>query len=174
MVRRILTEMPGTQLRSGVWAGYAASVWAFMFAAPSFYWAAGGTAGLDTLSPGILAMTRDPWFVALVWATGLAKVAAGLLALALVRQWGRRIPRWILLVGAWGGGLLLLFHGGDFVLQGSLALGGLVDVSASAPWDVIRWYNFLWGPYFLLGGILFCAAALHFQRESRDRRSRVA
>jgi hypothetical protein len=130
-----------------------------LFAAPSFYWAAGGTAGIGTLGPGIAAMARDPWFVALVWATGLAKVLAGLLALALVRPWGRRIPRRMLLTGAWGAGLLLLFHGGDFVVQGVLALGGLVDVPPSAPWAAIRWYTFLWGPWFVVGGLLFCAAA---------------
>ncbi len=155
------------------WAAYAACAWAFVFAAPSFYWAAGGTAGMGTLSPGIASMAReDPWFVALVWATGLAKVLAGLLALALVQPWGRRVPPWVLLAGAWGGGLLLLFHGGGFVLQGALALGGFVDVPASAPWATIRWYTFLWGPYFLLGGILFCAAAWRHQRTSRHRRLR--
>ena len=89
--------------RRKAWAAYAACGWAFLFAAPSFYWAAGGTVGIGTLDPGITAMSRDPWFVALVWATGVAKVLAGLLALALVRTWGQRIPRWILLAGAWGG-----------------------------------------------------------------------
>ena len=159
------TTDPATSPRRVVsWAAYSACVWAFVFAAPSFYWAAGGTAGMAALSTGIAEMGRDPRFVVLVWATGVAKVLAGILALALVRPWGRRVPRWVLLAGGWGGGLLLLFHGGDFVLQGALALGGFVDVPASAPWETIRWYTFLWGPYFLLGGILFCAATWHYQR----------
>jgi len=162
---------PGS--RRTAWVAYAACGWAFLFAAPSFYWAAGGPVGMGTLGPGIAAMARDPWFVVLVWATGVAKVLAGLLALALVRPWGRRIPRWILLVGAWGGGMLLLFHGGDFVVQGALALGGVVDVSESTPRAVIRWYTFLWGPYFLVGGILFCAAAWHHHRKSRRQRAKL-
>ena len=123
---------------------------------------------MGTLGPGIAAMARDPWFVALVWATGVAKVLAGLLA--LVRPWGRRIPRWVLLAGAWGGGALLVLHGGDFVVQGALALGGFVDVPAPAPWAAIRWYTFLWGPWFLVGGLLFCAAAWRYGRGSRRRR----
>jgi hypothetical protein len=143
----------------GAWAAYAAGGWALLFAAPSFYWAAGGTVGTGTLDPGIAAMARDPWFVAVVWATGVAKVLAGLLAFALVRPWGRRIPRWALLSGAWGGGALLVLHGADFVAQGVLALGGFVDVPASAPLAAIRWSTFLWGPWFLLGGLLFCIAA---------------
>jgi uncharacterized protein DUF3995 len=141
------------------WAAYAACGWAFLFAAPSFYWAAGGMVGTGTLGPGIAAMARDPWFVAVVWATGVAKVLAGLLALAFVRPWGRRIPRWALLAGAWGGGALLVLHGADFVVQGALALGGFVDVPASVPLAAIRWSTFFWGPWFLLGGLLFCAAA---------------
>jgi Protein of unknown function (DUF3995) len=146
-------------LPRGAWAAYAACGWAFLFAAPSFYWAAGGTAGTATLGPGIAAMSRDPWFVAVVWATGVAKVLAGLLALALVRPWGRRRSRWAWLTGAWGGGALLVLHGADFVVQGALALGGFVDVPASVPLAAIRWSTFLWGPWFLLGGLLFCAAA---------------
>jgi hypothetical protein len=163
---------PAASSRRAAWAAYSACVWALLFAAPSFYWAAGGTAGMGTLGPGVVALARDPWFVVLVWATGVAKVLAGLLALALARPWGRRIPRWVLLVGAWGGGALLVFHGGDFVIQGALALGGVVDVPASAPWATIRWYTFLWGPWFLIGGILFCAAAWHHQRTSQRRRAR--
>ena len=141
------------------WAAYAACAWAFLFAVPSFYWAAGGAAGMDTLGPDIASMAGDPRFVALVWAMGGAKVLAGFLALALVRPWGRRIPRWALLAGAWGGGALLILHGGDFVVQGVLVLGGFVDVPAPAPWAAIRWYTFLWGPWFVVGGLLFCIAA---------------
>ena len=148
----------GSVLR-GTWAAYAAGGWAFLFAAPSFYWAAGGTAGTGTLGPGIAEMARDPWFVAVVWATGVVKVLAGLLALSLVRTWGRTIPHWILLAGAWGGGALLVLHGADFVAQGALALGGFVDVPASVPLAAVRWSTLLWGPWFLLGGLLFCIAA---------------
>jgi hypothetical protein len=52
---------------------------------PSFYWALGGTAGLDTVGGAIeeLARTRDPAGVALGLGAGLLKVAGGLLALAL-------------------------------------------------------------------------------------------
>ena len=54
--------------RSPEWAGYAACAWTFVFAAISFYWAAGGTAGLDTIGDGLeeLGRARDPGVVALV------------------------------------------------------------------------------------------------------------
>ena len=58
------TTDPATSPRWVVsWAAYSACVWAFVFAAPSFYWAAGGTAGMAALSPGIAEMGRDPRFV---------------------------------------------------------------------------------------------------------------
>lgn len=44
-------HLVGTTPRTATWAGYAASVWAFVFAAISFYWAVGGTAGGSTIGP---------------------------------------------------------------------------------------------------------------------------
>jgi hypothetical protein len=55
---------------------------------PSFYWAAGGTGGLESkVSPDLvrLAHERVPWFVAVLWITGAMKVFAALGALPDVR-----------------------------------------------------------------------------------------
>jgi hypothetical protein len=53
----------------------------------------GGTAGLATVGGAIqeLARRRDPAGVALGIAAGMLKVAGGLLALALIRPWGRAV-----------------------------------------------------------------------------------
>jgi hypothetical protein len=142
-------KAPCTESRS-TWAAYAACAWAFVFAVPSLYWVAGGTGGLDsTVSPDLvrLAYERIPWFVAVLWITGGMKVFAGLVALALVRRWGRLFPGRMLLVLAWGAGTLLAWHGALFVGAGSLMLGGFVPGPAgSGLWAVVRWYTFLWGP----------------------------
>ena len=78
---------------------------------PSFYWALGGTAGLDTVGGAIeeLARTRDPAGIALGLGAGVLKVAGGLLALALVRPWGRVIPRRLLGGAAWTASVVLTF-----------------------------------------------------------------
>ena len=153
-------------------AGYAAGAWAFAFAALSFYWAAGGTAGVDTVSPGVkdLALARAPWFVAVLWVTAALKLGAGLLALALIRPWGRWIPRWMLLIGAWGAGALLTLYGGLGLARSVPVLFGLISVAEPLDRAVLRWYVFLWQPYWLLGGILFLAAAWSYQRRSPARR----
>src|SRR5919106_2581347 len=84
-------------------AAYAVCALALLYAVPSFYWALGGTAGLDTVGGAIkeLGRSRDPGGVALGVGAGVLKVAGGLLALALVRPWGRAIPRRLLLGAAW-------------------------------------------------------------------------
>jgi hypothetical protein len=171
---RVKRRAPGDGSRS-TWATYAASVWAFLFAVPSFYWAAGGTGGLDSIvSPDLVRLAHDrvPWFVAVLWITGAMKAFAGLIALALVRRWGRIFPGWMLLILAWGAGTLLAWHGALFVGTGSLMLGGFISGPANPGlWAVVRWYTFLWGPWFVFGGVLFMAAGWSFLRGLPDQRT---
>src|SRR5215469_4698953 len=152
--------------RWAVWVSYGACGWAFLFAALSFYWALGGTAGADTISPAIvqLARTHVPWIFAALWITAIIKVFSGFVALALVRPWGSRVPRWVLLILAWGAGTLLFVHGGLYFVVGVLALSGAISVRT--PETVLHWYTFLWGPWWLLGGILFLIAAWIYVRRS--------
>ena len=65
-----------------------------------------------------------PVLVAL--AAAVAKVAGGLLALALVRPWGRVVPRGWLLLSSAGGSALLLVYGGLYVAAAALVLAGVV------------------------------------------------
>lgn len=162
-----MTKAPGKMIPAAsgkppswaLWVAYAACGWSFLFAMLSFYWVLGGMAGVDTVSPQIvqLALARVPWFIAVLWATAIVKVVSGFVALALVQPWGRMLPRWILLLLAWGAGTLLFVHGGLFFIVGVLALSGVIHVST--PLTVLQWYTFLWGPWWLLGGILFLVAA---------------
>src|SRR5712691_8749085 len=75
------------------WAAYGAAVAAFAYAAVSLYWAAGGTAGLSTVGGPAEKMARSGGAaaVAVIVVTVLLKTAGGLLALAMVRPWGRRL-----------------------------------------------------------------------------------
>ena len=155
------------------WVGgvaYAACGWAFVFAALSFYWALGGTAGSDTVSPAIVQLARAHvlWVIAALWISAILKVFSGFVALALVQPWGRMVPRWILLILVWGAGTLLFVHGGLFFAVGVLALSGTIRVSTPA--TLLHWYTFLWGPWWLIGGILFLIAAWSSVRRSPDRR----
>jgi len=67
----------------------------------SFYWALGGRLSVGTQAVSIRDQIDDPDFIAVLWGTGILKVLAGLIALALVRRWDGRIPRRMLLVAGW-------------------------------------------------------------------------
>jgi Protein of unknown function (DUF3995) len=156
----------------GDWAAYAAAAWAFLFAVPSFYWAAGGEIALDTLAVELErdARERDSGTVALTWFTGALKVVGGLVALSLVRPWGARIPRRLRLVAALGAGVGLALYGAAGLVEKILMETGAINVSAPFGSDRVIWYLLLWDPYWLLGGILFLLAALRFRRARVARR----
>jgi Protein of unknown function (DUF3995) len=122
---------PPTRSPATAWAAYAACALALLYAVPSFCWALGGTAGLDTVGGAIerLGRTRDPAGVALAIGAGVLKVAGGLLALALVRPWGRALPRRLLGGVAWAASVVLTAYGGLLVVVGALVLSGLVSPS---------------------------------------------
>jgi hypothetical protein len=142
-------------------AAYAASAWAFAFAALSGYWAAGGTALADTLGASVTgpALAREPGFVALLWGVAAAKALLGLLALALASRSHLFVPRWLLLVAAWGAGaFMVLYAGANLAVRGLMAAGVMPTPEAMHS-AAARWHLFLWDPWWLLGGLLFVATA---------------
>lgn len=143
------------------WAAYAAAAAAWSFAMVSVYWALGGTAGLDTLGGGIeeLARARDPLILGANGAATVLKVLGGVLALALVRPWGRRLPRWLLLGAAWGGAGLLILYGALQTAGVALVALGVLDPAEPVDPRVLRWRLLLWEPWFLVWGILLAIAA---------------
>jgi Protein of unknown function (DUF3995) len=165
---------PPTRSRTTAWAAYPACALAWLSAVPSLYWALGGTAGLDTLGGAIeqLARTRDPAGIALGLGAGLLKVAGGLLALALVRPWGRVIPGRLLGGIAWTAGAVLTCYGGLLVVVGALVLGGLISPSGPVDRTALRWHVLLWDLWFLVWGLLLGVAAWQYGRESGRRGTR--
>lgn len=141
--------------RSLVVAVHVATAYWLVFAAMSFYWAAGGTLGLGTLGEGIgeLADAREPWFVGLVFATGLVKLVPVVLVQATIRPWGRRVSR-RMLVGALAlVGVGMVGYGGvNMIVQ------GLVFLEILVPEEVDRtglvWRLAFWNPWWMVGGLV--------------------
>jgi hypothetical protein len=74
-------------------AGYAACGWGLLFAAVSFYWAAGGTAGADTVGGSMekLGRAHDPGIVAALLLTlygGILVAVEALVATHVIRPSG--------------------------------------------------------------------------------------
>jgi hypothetical protein len=162
---------PLTRPRIRPWAAYAACAVAWLSAVPSFYWAFGGTVGLSTVGGAIerLGRAHDPGGIALGAGAGLLKVAGGLLALALVRPWGRMIPRRLRLAVAWAGSVVLTAYGGLLVVVGALVLTGVITPSGPVDRTALRWHVMVWDLWFLIWGVLLGAAAWQCQRASPDR-----
>jgi hypothetical protein len=145
------------------WAAYGAAVWAFAFAAVSAYWAIGGELGRETIAADIaqIPLANDP---VVVWATAGLKALAGMLALALVRPWGRLFSQQLLVAAVWATGLLLTLYGVANLVDHGRMVAGLRDTPAVLGEQAARWHLLLWDPVWLLGGLLFLAAALHHRR----------
>jgi hypothetical protein len=125
----------------------------------SLYWAAGGTLGVDQLAVSLQerADERETGFVAIVAATGIAKLLGGIVPLWLAFRPSSRTVRNVLLSLCWAGGALLALYGLSDVVVGSIrAVQGTMENAI--------WYAVLWGPTWLLGGVLFLMTAWTFHR----------
>lgn len=155
--------------QSPAWAGYAAAAWAFVFSLQSFYYAAGGTVGADTFPPSLVTplLARESASVALMWVTGVLKVIAGVLGLALIQQWGRKLPRWLLLAAAWGAVAIMgIYEGAASWVQHALMVAGAISIPAGLGRTSAYWHLVFWDPWWLIGGLLFGLAARQYQRRS--------
>jgi hypothetical protein len=150
-----------TRGTSQAW-GLAAAVWCVAFGVLSLYWAAGGTLGVDQLSVSLQrrADERNAGFVVIVAATGIAKLLGAVVPLWLVFRHPSGTVRKALLSLCWVGEALLALYGLTDVVSGSVR----------AAWGTMEnaiWYAVLWGPTWLLGGVLFLMTAWTFGTERR-------
>jgi hypothetical protein len=154
------------RVRLARWAAYGAAVAAFGYAGVSLYWAAGGTAGLSTVGGVAEKMARSGGAaaVAVIAATVLLKTVGGLLALAMVRPWGQRLPGLALGIAAMAGSAVLILYGAVEVTGEALAETGAIRPSASADWTALRWHLGLWDPWFLAWGLLLAIATWGYRR----------
>ncbi|HMH89805.1 MAG TPA: DUF3995 domain-containing protein [Streptosporangiaceae bacterium] len=152
-------------------AGYAAFAWGLIFALISFYWGCGGTLGLNTIGGTIekLAREHDAGIYVAVWVTGLLKLAGAVLALALVRPWGRRRSRLLVTLLGWAAAVLLTLYGGILVIADALAATGAIKPKTPIAWTPLLWHLWVWDMSFLIWGLLFAAAAWYFTRRDRAR-----
>jgi len=156
----------------GTVAAYAAAIVAFGYALMSLYWALGGHALVSTIGGYVEQFARrgGPLPVLIGLAAALAKVLGGLLALALVRPWGRVVPRRWLLIGSAGASVLLVVYGGLNVLLGALVLAGVIHPAGSVDRTALRWHVGVWDLWFLVWGILLGLATVGYWRRTINRR----
>lgn len=156
---------------AGTVAAYAAAIVAFGYALVSLYWAVGGRGLIGTVGGYVEQMARrgGAAVVLLALVTVAVKVVGGLIALALVRPWGRVLRRrWLLFVSA-AASLLLIVYGGLNVAAGALVLSGAIHTSGSVDRMALRWHAGVWDMWFLVWGILQAAATVSYWRRTASR-----
>jgi Protein of unknown function (DUF3995) len=155
----------------GTVTAYAAGFVAFAYALVSLYWALGGHGLISTVGGYVEHFAHRggvlPVLVALTVAG--AKLAGGLLALALVRPWGRVIPRGWLLLGSVCASVLLVVYGGLNVLLGAFVLSGVIHRAGSVDRTALRWHVGVWDLWFLVWGILLALATVGYWRRMVNR-----
>ncbi|WP_229832627.1 DUF3995 domain-containing protein [Streptomyces purpureus] len=159
------------RLRPGMWPGFAVAAWGILFAVPSFVWALGGTFGArSTVAPALMKLAHDrvPWFLAVLWVTGFLKLFGALVGIGLTRRRGKWTGRFMVFCGG-GATVLLVWHGCLFVVHGVLVETGARAVAPDLA-GLTRWYLYLWGPWFIAGGLAFAAAATRYVRRHDGRR----
>ncbi|MFC8718803.1 DUF3995 domain-containing protein [Kitasatospora sp. NPDC057198] len=143
--------------------GHAAAAWSGIFAGAHFYWALGGSKGLDVSAGSRLAEERPLWFVAAgLWGVGSALVVGAVLGRALARTGPTvrrgRILEWL----GWATGLLLLARG---VAVELLLLTDATGLEGAVSQGQRFWTLALWNPWFIAGGLSFALAALAYRFE---------
>lgn len=159
------------RLRLGRWHGFAVAAWGFLFAVPSFVWALGGSFGAQsTVAPSLMKLADDrvTWFLAVLWVSGFLKLFGALVGIGLTRRRGKWTGRLMVFCGG-GATVLLVWHGCLFVVHGVLVEAGARAVAPDLV-GLTRWYLYLWGPWFIAGGLAFAAAAMHYVRRHDGRR----
>jgi hypothetical protein len=154
--------------RIGPRMGWLPLVLAWGYAAVSAYWAAGGTAGIDTVGGQIaeLARSGSPAAALLAWAATVAKLIGGLLGVAMAR---RQPPGRLVLGLAWCAAVVLCGYGGAQVLAGVLVETGLLRVTTPVDHTALRWHLALWDLWFLVWGIALTVAVASATRRRRLR-----
>jgi hypothetical protein len=157
---------PGWRRRWPEWAPLAAGSWSLLYGLLGLWWTLGGDGfpfgegdpdAVGSLLAGVPTSVGAP----VVAALGLAGAAA---ALAMVRPWGRRLPRRLLATFAWAMAATLLLVVPDARVL--MLLGYLPALVFRFGFENLDWpvLNQLLA---IAGGALWAAAALAYQRRSR-------
>jgi hypothetical protein len=165
---RILRGMTAARTRRPLIAraGYAAAAWAIAYAlGVRLYQGLGGTVGIAGTYADPEAMRRASLLA------GALILAVGAGALAFVRPWGLRLPRWLVIVPALAGSAYSMAHALTAYVTKPLDALGVVQLEFRGWAERHETAQFLWDllfyePWFLGLGLLVTAGALHHYRRT--------
>ena len=126
----------------------------------SLYWAAGGRRGLGTLGEPLerLAHSEDATAAIVISIVTVLKLMGAFLALALIRPWGQKIPRRLLLLAGAVAAAVLILYGAVEILGEALVETGTIRPSGHVDWRALRWHLGVWDLWFLAWGVALAVA----------------
>lgn len=148
----------------------ACCVWWILAGAIWLYWAAGGTVGVGTLWGGSEALSgiREPWLSTLLWGFSIFQLGLATLGLAISQR--RTLVGLLTVVNtsAFLIGLTLVpYVAVDTVLRGLMLIGVLETIALDG---IARaWRLLFWNPWWVVGVLLYCAAAWLYRYASDQR-----
>lgn len=145
-----------TSVTGRAWVGYAAALWALLFAGFHAVWATGWYVGLAE-TPAATAFAKRWFLIYDLVVAGLMAVGVPV-ALALFQPWGDRVPRRPLGFLAWTGTGLLALRGGGGVVQ------SLYFLATGRP---VHFGYYRWDLWFCLGAVLFAYSTGAWWRAAR-------
>jgi hypothetical protein len=152
------------------WTGYAAAAWAIAYAVGvRFYHAAGGTIGLTGTFDDPEGLKRASLYA------GIFLVLVGIGALAFVRPWGLRLPRWLVIVPALAGSAFAVAHALTAYVTKPLHALDVIELQFKGRTGIdetslILWDLLFYEPWFLGLGVLVTAGAIyHHERTGGSR-----
>lgn len=146
----------------------AASAWSLIFGVFHFYWAVGGSFGLGD-GPASKMMSESPGFLVYDLVVGVLCLLGAVFALALGGRHFQRIPRKLVLIGAWTATVALLLRGfpglledvlvaTDVLSEGLLGMSNMEIYGEAHPSAYTIWSMRIVDVYFTLGALLFLGA----------------
>lgn len=91
---------------------------------------------------------------------------------ALVRPFGRTLPRRLLLGVAWTASTILTAYGAIQVVVGTLVLTDLIHPSGPVDRTALRWHVTVWDTWLLIWGILLAVATWNHHNQTTPAGSR--
>ncbi|MFI9296729.1 hypothetical protein [Streptomyces gardneri] len=146
----------GAEAWQAAWPAYAACALACVYPAVKFYWWLGGGFGRST----DFNETGAPVMSALLLAGSV------LLSLAVVRPWGRRLPRWMLLLAGWSLACVHILQGLIPVFAGVNRLLGGPELPFGSKDDNFLVITAVYGSWSLFG-LSLAAAVLSYGHRTR-------
>lgn len=152
---------PDRRSRPAVGVAWAAAALGTGHALVSAYWAAGGTALLDTIGGDIerWARERHAGLGAAIWAVAALKLGVALAAPVLAGVGAGRLPAWtrgrVPRRLGWVAAVTLALYGGVLTVTGLLIQAGVIEAAADADDRALAWHAYFWDPWFLLWGVAF-------------------